>query len=339
MTAGEAAIGGRLDQSAREVLAEIGNIVLGACLSGFGDMMQTPVSFSVPRIHIESLKTILRSLLIDDSEVQYAVIVATQFRLSALEVDGYLVVAVGAESLVSHLPGVVEPDRVACPSAGSWPVMRGRGRSRTSPIRSTWGCSRSTARSSSPHGTTGSSARAERPLATSSAAGSRTSSRALAPARRPRSSRRRAARPSCFHTPYISICSRLPPPTGYAGFSHMQQSVRLIPLRAADGTPQGAVALITDVTERVAREEELRAAMMAAQEANRAKSEFLAAMSHELRTPIGAMLGYADLVAEGIFGPIDATQRGPLLRIKAVGSHLLSIVEQILTFARIEAAT
>ena len=99
VTAGEAAIGGRLDQSAREVLAEIGNIVLGACLSGFGDMMQTPVSFSVPRIHIESLKTILRSLLIDEGEVQYAVIVATRFRLAELAVDGFLVVAVGAESL------------------------------------------------------------------------------------------------------------------------------------------------------------------------------------------------------------------------------------------------
>jgi chemotaxis protein CheC len=99
MTAGEAGLGGRLDQSAREVLAEIGNIVLGACLSGFGDMLQTPVSFSVPRIHIESLKNILRSLRIDSEEVQYAVIAATQFRLSELAVDGYLVVAVGAKSL------------------------------------------------------------------------------------------------------------------------------------------------------------------------------------------------------------------------------------------------
>ena len=42
MTSGEAAGGGRLDQSAREVLAEIGNIVLGACLSGFGDMLEQP---------------------------------------------------------------------------------------------------------------------------------------------------------------------------------------------------------------------------------------------------------------------------------------------------------
>jgi len=99
MTDGEAALGGRLDQSAREVLAEIGNIVLGACLSGFGDMLDLPVSFQVPRIHIESLKQILRSLRVSTNEVQYAVIAATQFRLSTLEVDGYLVVAVGAKSL------------------------------------------------------------------------------------------------------------------------------------------------------------------------------------------------------------------------------------------------
>ena len=99
MTDGEAAVGGRLDQSAREVLAEIGNIVLGACLSGFGDMLDLPVSFQVPRIHIESLKQILRSLRVSTNEVQYAVIAATQFRLSTLRVDGYLVVAVGAKSL------------------------------------------------------------------------------------------------------------------------------------------------------------------------------------------------------------------------------------------------
>ncbi len=99
MTSGEAALGGKIDQSAREVLVEIGNIVLGACLSGFGDMLQTPVSFSVPRIHIDSLKDILSSLLTQTGEKQYAVIVATQFRLSELAVDGYLVVAVGAKSL------------------------------------------------------------------------------------------------------------------------------------------------------------------------------------------------------------------------------------------------
>jgi chemotaxis protein CheC len=108
MTSGEAAAGGRLDQSAREVLAEIGNIVLGACLSGFGDMLQTPVSFSVPRIHIESLKSILSSLHVETGEAQYAVIVATQFRLSELAVDGYLVVAVGAQSLSRISQGLAQ---------------------------------------------------------------------------------------------------------------------------------------------------------------------------------------------------------------------------------------
>ena len=99
MTAGEAAPGGRLDQSAREVLVEIGNIVLGACLSGFGDMLQTPVTFSIPRIHVESLPNVLRSLIVNTDEVQYAVIVATQFRLSELAADGFMIIAVGAKSL------------------------------------------------------------------------------------------------------------------------------------------------------------------------------------------------------------------------------------------------
>jgi chemotaxis protein CheC len=99
MSAGEAAMGGRIDQPAREVLAEVGNVVLGACLSAFGDVLQTPVSFSVPRMHLESLRTILSSLLVETGETQYAVVVATQFRLSEEAVDGYLIVAVGARSL------------------------------------------------------------------------------------------------------------------------------------------------------------------------------------------------------------------------------------------------
>jgi len=99
MTGGEAAAGGRLDQSGREVLVEIGNIVLGACLSGFGDMLKVPVSLSVPRIHIDSLRTILASLVGDGEVAQFAVIVSTRFRLSQLAVDGYMIIAVGAKSL------------------------------------------------------------------------------------------------------------------------------------------------------------------------------------------------------------------------------------------------
>lgn len=99
MTAGDAAIGGRLDESAREVLSEVGNIVLGACLSGFGDVLQAPVSFTVPRLNVDALAPLLKTLDRSGDEVQYAVICATRFGLSKVAVDGYLIVAVGASSL------------------------------------------------------------------------------------------------------------------------------------------------------------------------------------------------------------------------------------------------
>lgn len=127
------------------------------------------------------------------------------------------------------------------------------------------------------------------------------------------------------------------PPAGHGRFARMQQSVRLVPLRSGDSAPTGAVAFIEDVTERVAREDDLRRALENAQQANQAKSDFLAAMSHELRTPIGAVSGYADLLALEIFGPVSPPQLEQLTRVKNVASHLLRIVDQILNAARIGA--
>jgi signal transduction histidine kinase len=127
------------------------------------------------------------------------------------------------------------------------------------------------------------------------------------------------------------------PPAGFESVGQMQQSVRILPMFTELGAPCGAVAFIQDVTERVAHEKELQVAMEMAQTANRAKSNFLAAMTHELRTPIGAMSSYADLLAGGLFGEVTETQRTQLLRIKGIASHLLGIVEQILTAARVEA--
>jgi signal transduction histidine kinase len=99
----------------------------------------------------------------------------------------------------------------------------------------------------------------------------------------------------------------------------------------------GAIAFIQDVTERVAREEELRAAIARAELASQAKSEFLASMSHELRTPLSAVVGYADLLTMEIPGPILPAQLEQLERIKRCSWHLLDLVEEILTFARTEA--
>lgn len=99
MTEGGAAVGGRLDQSAREVLAEVGNVILSSCLSSFGDMLQVSVTFSVPRMQVESLEGLLRSLQVESEEVNYALLAATRFRLTEGEVGGYLMIAVGMSSL------------------------------------------------------------------------------------------------------------------------------------------------------------------------------------------------------------------------------------------------
>ena len=82
---------------------------------------------------------------------------------------------------------------------------------------------------------------------------------------------------------------------------------------------------------------EAETARAAAEQANRAKTEFLATMSHELRTPLNAILGYAQLMQMNIHGDLTEAQREDLRRIEAGQRHLTDLVEAILQFAKLEA--
>jgi signal transduction histidine kinase len=71
--------------------------------------------------------------------------------------------------------------------------------------------------------------------------------------------------------------------------------------------------------------------------ASEAKSAFLATMSHELRTPLNAIIGYQSLLKEGIDGSLNTSQLTQLSRIRAGADHLLGLIDEILTYSRVEA--
>ena len=124
-----------------------------------------------------------------------------------------------------------------------------------------------------------------------------------------------------------------------------------LPLLEVDGTRSGIIAHGTDVTDQVlARREverllqesdreraEAEAARAEAETANRAKADFLASMSHELRTPLNAIGGYVDLVDLGIHGPVSDAQHAALARVRASQQHLLTLINDVLAFAKVEA--
>ena len=89
----------RLDESAREVLTEVGNILLNACLGMFGNLLDVHVSFSVPRLHMETLDELLTSIGAAAGEPRYALVVYTAFQIRDSAVRGFLVMVLSVSSL------------------------------------------------------------------------------------------------------------------------------------------------------------------------------------------------------------------------------------------------
>ena len=98
----------KIDASAREVLTEVGNILLNACLGTFGNVLKVQVSFSVPHLNLETLNDVLQSLLINREGLRYALVVHAGFRLRDTEVTGYLVIVLSVASLDRLIRAVEE---------------------------------------------------------------------------------------------------------------------------------------------------------------------------------------------------------------------------------------
>jgi signal transduction histidine kinase/ActR/RegA family two-component response regulator len=92
-----------------------------------------------------------------------------------------------------------------------------------------------------------------------------------------------------------------------------------------------------NITERKQVEEALRRTKEMAEDASRAKSEFLSRMSHELRTPMNAILGFAQLLTMSQKDPLTAIQKERVKQIVKGGEHLLDLINEILDISRIEA--
>lgn len=102
-------------------------------------------------------------------------------------------------------------------------------------------------------------------------------------------------------------------------------------------TDTWVIAAIQDITDRREREKQLREAKRAAEDANQAKSQFLAAMSHELRTPLNAIIGFSEILVDQTFGPLNDKQSRQVNNILTSGRHLLQLINDILDIAKIEA--
>jgi two-component system, cell cycle sensor histidine kinase DivJ len=137
--------------------------------------------------------------------------------------------------------------------------------------------------------------------------------------------------------------SKLNENAGPSGGDFIWVEMRCRPLEQTEqaGVSQAeVVAVIRDVTDRKIQEQSLELARNAAEQADAAKTRFLATVSHELRTPLNAIIGFSEMIAHEDTLLIDATRRKEYAKlINDSGQHLLSVVNGILDMSKIEAGS
>jgi len=123
--------------------------------------------------------------------------------------------------------------------------------------------------------------------------------------------------------------------------SDIPVEISLSPVKSEEGLR--VTAIIRDVTERRVAEERIRAASQQLEERNREieradrlKSEFLASMSHELRTPLHTIIGFTELLAEELEGPLNERQKRFVGHVRKDSIHLLELINDILDLSKIE---
>lgn len=117
--------------------------------------------------------------------------------------------------------------------------------------------------------------------------------------------------------------------------SEFPVEISLSPLQTEDGTLVSSA--IRDITERKRFEEALQLKNIELANANQAKDRFLASMSHELRTPLNAIIGFTGTLLMKLPGPLNADQEKQLRTVQTSARHLLSLINDLLDLAKIEA--
>lgn len=87
------------DANGREIITEVGNILLNACLGVFGNLLQVQVTFAVPRLQVTDVGRVLESVTIASDELKYGLMIHTRFQLRVNNVSGYLIIVLGITSL------------------------------------------------------------------------------------------------------------------------------------------------------------------------------------------------------------------------------------------------